>query len=80
MKLKENKKPVKIIDFIFAQIATIFDKDQPEIEYDLRPLNMPTSDKSKGSEYNYEANSHLISRRNFNSKKKREAEDGKENF
>ena len=74
------------------KIATIFDKDQPEIEYDLLPLNIPNIRRTKNKrtslnnytqssiEYNYEINSHLIFRRVFNSNKKRESEDGKRLF
>jgi hypothetical protein len=78
--------------FLNKKIATIFDKDQPEIEYDLLPLNIPNILRTKNKrtslnnstqsniEYNYVTNSHLIFKRVFNSNKKRESEDGKKFF
>ena len=66
-------------------MATLFDKDQPEIEYQLSLLNISFIPRRNSEnltqenvlKYNSE---NLIYRRVFNLTKNREAQDGKEIF
>ena len=65
-------------------MATLFDKDQPEIEYQLSLINIsfiPRRNSDNLKQENVEYNSeNLIYRRVFNLTKNREAQDGKEIF
>ena len=65
-------------------MATLFDRDQPEIEYQLSLLNIsfiPRKNSDNFTQENVKYNSeNLIYRRVFNLTKNREAQDGKEIF
>ena len=60
-------------------MATLFDRDQPEIEYQLSLLNISKIPR-RNSKNNVENNSeNLVFRRVFNLTKNREVQDGKKN-